>query len=123
MPCAPAASHLSGHRRRPFARATSNVQDAHELRGFIDREEHAVDVAAPAVFQDANRLVAVEAFRRDSKSAWELLEERIARSRPLNQAAPWVGALSMTQRYSSSSSASAFFVTSTRYAMLYDEAG
>src|SRR5262249_27562395 len=43
------------------------------------------------------------------------------RSRPLNHAAPCFGARSITQRYNSSSSASAFFASSTWYAMLASE--
>src|SRR5215218_5101522 len=42
----------------------------------------------------------------------------MTRSRPLNHWAPCCGARPTTHKYSSSSSVSAFFETSTRYAML-----
>jgi hypothetical protein len=76
------------------------VLDAHELGAFVDCEEHAVDVTAAAAIHNANRLVLIEAFRRDSKSAQELLERKNRALETVEPGRPWLDARSMTQRYS-----------------------
>src|SRR5205814_7579195 len=76
---------------------------------------------AATVVEHANSLVRIEALWCHPAPFGNRSRDRIACSRPLNHFAPWLGARSTTQRYSSSRSASAFLVNSTRYAMFAPE--
>ena len=84
--------------RRPFPRASTDVQDAHEFGVVIDREEDPMNVGTAAVVQDTNRLIWAKLSGAMRHRLGNRSSERIARSRPLNHVAPWLGALSTSQK-------------------------
>ena len=47
-----------------------------DLGALIDCEKHAINMRTATVVEDANRLIRVEAFRRDPASSWVLLERK-----------------------------------------------
>src|SRR5438128_9726781 len=71
---APALIASQVARCRPLPRTTPNVHDPHDLGGLIDCEEHAINVRTPAVVEDANWSVGVEALWRYPESMWELFQ-------------------------------------------------